>query len=81
MVLNKSVFKKRTVTPQSLKLNGRRYRWPDEVLARLLKLNTERAEEKRRAGEPAAASAVPTKPKNEKRAPKPPSAKLDLNLS
>jgi hypothetical protein len=43
-----------------------RYRWPDEVrdevLARLLKLNAERAEEERIAGQ-AAAAAIPAKPK------------------
>ena len=61
-----------------------RYRWPDEVrdevLARLLKLNAERAEEERIAGQ-AAAAAAPTKPKNTKRASKPYSDNLDLNLS
>jgi hypothetical protein len=47
-----------------------RYRWPDEVrdevLARLLKLNAERAEEERLAGQ-AAAAAAPGKPKQGKR--------------
>ncbi len=46
-----------------------RYRWPDdvrdEVLARLLKLNAERAAEERRAGQ-AAAAASPAKPKKAK---------------
>ena len=47
--------------PKSRRKKPWRYRWPDEVrdevLARLLKLNAERAEEEKLAGESAAASA------------------------
>ena len=47
-----------------------RYRWPDdirdEVLARLLKLNAERAEEERRTGEAAAAEEAAKRPKRTK---------------
>ena len=61
-----------------------RYRWPDEVrdevLARLLKLNAERAEEEKLAAG-AAAAAASTKPKMKKRASKPSPDNLDLNLS
>ena len=55
-----------------------RYRWPDdvrdEVLARLLKLNAERAEEERRAGEAAAASNSTKTPKG---SPKRKKSKID----
>ncbi len=56
-----------------------RYRWPDavrdEVLARLLKLNAERAEEERLLGE-----AATEKPKKTKRVPKVSPAKTQLAL-
>jgi hypothetical protein len=49
-----------------------RYRWPDdirdEVLARLLKLNAERAEEERRTGEAAAAAEKAKRPKRSRAA-------------